>query len=275
MTEPSKVSNAFDVTGKHVLITGGARGIGYMMAEGLLRAGAVVFISTRKPDAAKDAEHSLSEHGEVHAVAADVATEDGRRALIDAVAAKTDHLDALINNAGATWGATFDDFPDSAWDKVLGLNVKAPFALAQLARPLLEAAAREGSPARIINVGSVDGLAVPNFENYSYAASKAAVHHLTRQLAANLAPSILVNAIAPGPFPTKMMKWALDERGDEIAAANPLRRIGRPEDIAAMVIFLVAPASSYVTGAVIPLDGGLTTTMSVALSEPTASSQEV
>ncbi|MGV9322022.1 SDR family oxidoreductase [Streptomyces sp. NPDC003660] len=262
------------MTGKRVLVTGGARGIGYMMAEGLLRAGAVVFISSRKADAAKEAEQTLSEHGEVYAVAADVATEEGRRALIDAVATKTDHLDALINNAGATWGATFDEFPDSAWDKILGVNVKAPFVLAQLARPLLEAAAAEGSPARIINVGSVDGLAVPNFENYSYAASKAAVHHLTRQMAANLAPSILVNAIAPGPFPTKMMKWALDERGDEIAAANPLRRIGRPEDIASLVIFLVAPASSYLTGAVIPLDGGLTATMSVALSEPTVSSQE-
>ncbi|MDI3389535.1 SDR family oxidoreductase [Streptomyces sp. B-S-A8] len=258
----------FNVSGKKVLITGGARGIGRMIAEGLLRAGAVVHISTRKPEAADEAAHALSEFGEVHAYAADIATEQGCRDLIDAVAADTDHLDALVNNAGATWGAPFDEFPDAAWDKVLGVNVKTPFVLAKLARPMLEAAAAGGAPARIINIGSIDGLAVPNYENYSYSAAKAAIHHLTRHMAANLAPSILVNAIAPGPFPTKMMKWALKERGDAIAAANPLRRIGHPDDLTGVVTFLLSRAGSYITGTVIPVDGGLTTTMSVAL-DPT------
>ncbi|MFF3932989.1 SDR family oxidoreductase [Streptomyces hirsutus] len=262
----SAPSDLFDVSGKKVLVTGGARGIGRMIAEGLLRAGAVVFISTRKADAADEAARSLSEFGEIHAFAADIATEQGCRDLINAVAERTDHLDVLVNNAGATWGAPFDEFPDAAWDKVLGVNVKTPFTLAKLARPLLEAGAAAGdAPARIINIGSIDGLAVPNYENYSYSAAKAAIHHLTRHMAANLAPSILVNAIAPGPFPTKMMKWVLDERGDAIAAANPLRRIGRPEDITGVVTFLLSRAGSYITGTVIPVDGGLTATMSVAL----------
>ncbi len=259
----------FDITGKKVLVTGGARGIGLMIAEGLLRAGATVYLSTRKSDAADEAARTLSEFGTVHAIAADIGTEQGCRELIDAITRTTDHLDAVINNAGATWGAPFDEFPDAAWDKVLGVNVKAPFTIAKLARPLLEAGARAaGDPARIINIGSIDGLAVPNYENYSYSAAKAAIHHLTRHMAATLAPSILVNAIAPGPFPTKMMQWMLEERGDEIRRANPLQRIGRPEDITALVTFLLSPGSSFITGAIIPLDGGLTSTMSVALFDP-------
>lgn len=257
----------FDITGKRILITGGARGIGRMIAEGLMKAGAIVFISTRKDDAAAEACQTLSEFGEVHAVGADISTEAGRAKLIDAVAEHTDHLDALINNAGATWGAPFDEFPDHAWDKVLGANVKAPFALAQRARQLLEAGAVRGAqPSRIINIGSIDGLAVPSFENYSYSASKAAMHHLTRHMAATLAPTILVNAVAPGPFPTKMMSWILEEKGDEIAAANPLQRIGTPDDVTGVLTFLLSPASSYLTGAVVPLDGGLSTTMTVGLS---------
>lgn len=257
----------FDISGKQILISGGARGIGRMIAEGLLRQGATVFISSRKKEAALEAGQALSEFGEIHAIAADITTEAGRSQLVDAVAERTDHLDALINNAGATWGASFDDFPDHAWDKVLGANVKAPFALAQRARPLLEACAERGTgPARIINIGSIDGLAVPSYENYSYSASKAAVHHLTRHMAATLAPTILVNAVAPGPFPTKMMSWILEEKGDEIAAANPLQRIGTPDDVTGVITFLLSQASSYLTGTVIPLDGGLSTTMSVGMS---------
>lgn len=257
----------FDITGQRILITGGARGIGRMISEGMLKAGATVFISTRKEDAAIAAGKELTELGEVHAMAADITTEVGRSELVNAVAEHTDHLDALINNAGATWGASFDEFPDHAWDKVLGANVKAPFALAQRARQLLEAGAERGAgPSRIINIGSIDGLAVPSFENYSYSASKAAIHHLTRHLAATLAPTILVNAVAPGPFPTKMMSWILEEKGEEIAAANPLQRIGTADDVQGVLTFLLSPASSYLTGAVIPLDGGLSTTMTVGLS---------
>ncbi|MEY8566383.1 SDR family oxidoreductase [Corynebacterium sp.] len=257
----------FDISGRTVLVTGGARGIGRMIAEGLLRAGATVLVSTRKPEAAEEAERELSDLGTVRAIAADISTEEGCRTLVDRVSQLTDHLDALVNNAGATWGATFDDFPPSAWDKVLGVNVKTPFVLAQLLRPLLEAGAgaTPAGPSRIINIGSIDGLAVPNYENYSYSASKAAVHHMTRHMAATLAPSILVNAVAPGPFPTKMMKWVIEERGEEMNRANPLGRLGRAEDITGLVTFLLSPASSFITGTTIPLDGGLTSTMSVAM----------
>lgn len=266
-------TDMFDLTGQHVLVTGGARGIGRMIVEGLLRRGVTVYLSTRKEDAAAEAARELGELGEVHAFAVDIGTEAGCLDLITQVSAHTDRLDGLINNAGATWGAPFDDFPDAAWDKVLGVNVKAPFTLAKAARSLLEAAAAGASgdiqggsgPARIINIGSIDGLLVPGYENYSYSASKAAIHHLTRHLAATLSPSILVNAIAPGPFPTKMMEWLLDERGDEIESANPLGRVGRAEDMDGVITFLLSRASSYITGTVIPLDGGLSSTASVAL----------
>lgn len=259
-------SGMFDLTGRHVLVTGGARGIGRMIVESLLRRDVTVYLSTRKEDAAVETARELGGLGEVHAFAVDIGTEGGCRELIEKVSARTDQLHGLINNAGATWGATFDDFPDAAWDKVLGVNVKAPFNLAKAARPLLEAEARgSGGPARIINIGSIDGLLVPNYENYSYSAAKAAVHHLTRHMAATLAPSILVNAIAPGPFPTKMMEWVLEERGAEVSDSNPLKRLGRAEDLDGLVTFLLSDASSYITGTVIPLDGGLTSTASATL----------
>jgi NAD(P)-dependent dehydrogenase (short-subunit alcohol dehydrogenase family) len=265
--------SAFDISGRTVLITGGARGIGRWLAEGLLRAGANVLISTRRPDAAAEVGKELAAldtAGEVHAIAADISTEEGCQTLADAVRGYTErlggHLDGLVNNAGATWGASFDEFPPDAWDKVLGANVKAPFRLSQLLRPLLDARADAGlDPARIINIGSIDGLAVPNYDNFSYAASKAAVHHLTKVMASSLAPKILVNAVAPGPFPTRMMAWVLDGRGEEVNKANPLGRIGRPEDVTSLVTFLLSPGSSYITGTTIPLDGGLTSTMSVAM----------
>ncbi|GAA1051898.1 SDR family oxidoreductase [Dietzia natronolimnaea] len=258
----------FDISGKHVLVTGGARGIGRMIVESLLRRGVTVYLSTRKEEAATQAARELGELGEVHAFAVDIGTEDGCHELVDRVSAHTHRLHGLINNAGATWGAAFDEFPDAAWDKVLGVNVKAPFTLAKAARSLLGAAALGsdgGGPARVINIGSIDGLLVPNYENYSYSAAKAAIHHLTRHMASTLAPSILVNAIAPGPFPTKMMEWVLDERGDEISGSNPLKRLGRADDVDGLVTFLLSDASSYITGTVIPLDGGLTATASAAL----------
>ncbi|MGH3564316.1 MAG: SDR family oxidoreductase [Mycobacterium sp.] len=255
----------FSIAGKTALITGGTRGIGYMIAEGYLRAGARVYISSRKADACQRAEQELSRFGAVHAIPADLSREDECHALIDTVAAHADRLDILVNNAGATWGAPFDEFPAAAFDKVLTLNVKAPFVLTQLARPLLEAAAVEDNPARVINIGSIDGLTVPGLGNFSYSASKAAVHHLTRHLAAELAPKILVNAIAPGPFPSKMMAATLEAVGDQIAAASPVKRIGRTEDIAAAAVYLASPATNFMTGAVIPLDGGLSTTVGVRL----------
>lgn len=259
------MSDLFSVDGKTILITGGTRGIGYMMAEGYLRAGARVYISSRKEEACREAAKSLSEFGDVVAIPSDVSTEDQCRALIDEIANRESQLHVLVNNAGATWGAPLDEFPELGWDKVLSVNVKAPFALTRFARPLLEKASVEGDPARVINIGSVDGLFVPTFENYSYSASKAAIHHLTRHMAAELSPSILVNAIAPGPFPTKMMEKALEESGDAIRESSPVGRIGTPGDAEATAIFLSSRASSYITGAVIPLDGGLSTTLGIKL----------
>ncbi|HEU4363153.1 MAG TPA: SDR family oxidoreductase [Mycobacterium sp.] len=260
---PEPFSELFSVAGKTALITGGTRGIGYMIAEGYLRAGARVYISSRKADACQQAEQELSQFGEVHAVPADISREDDCRALIDAVAAREERLHILVNNAGATWGAPFDEFPAAAFDKVLTLNVKAPFLLTQLARALLEAASVADNPSRVINIGSIDGLMVPGHKNFSYSASKAGIHQLTRHLAAELAPSILVNTIAPGPFPSKMMAATLDAMGDEIAAANPVKRIGRATDVAAAAVYLASPATNFITGAVIPLDGGLSTTVGI------------
>jgi NAD(P)-dependent dehydrogenase (short-subunit alcohol dehydrogenase family) len=184
---------------------------------------------------------------------------------VDAVTESSDELHLLVNNAGVTWGASFDEFPEQGWDKVLGVNVKAPFLLTQACRPLLLAGARPGHPTRVINVGSIDGLTVPLFDNFSYSAAKAALHHLTRHLASALAPDILVNAIAPGPFPTKMMEKPLETIEDGLVKASPVGRIGQSQDMAGAALFLASPASSFVTGAVIPVDGGLSTTAGIRL----------
>jgi NAD(P)-dependent dehydrogenase (short-subunit alcohol dehydrogenase family) len=247
----------FSIAGKTALITGGTSGIGYMIAEGYLRAGARVYISSRKPEACRAAREQLSEFGEVDAIPADVSSEGQCRALIDEVGTRADALHILVNNAGATWGEPFD--------KVLTLNVKAPFVLTQLARPLLDAAATDDDPARVLNIGSIDGLTVPRLGTFSYSSSKAAVHQLTRHLAYALAPKILVNAIAPGPFPSKMMAATLAAVGSELAASTPVKRVGRTEDVAAAAVYLASRAANYITGAVLPVDGGLSTTAGLQL----------
>lgn len=259
------VEELFSLAGKTALITGGTSGIGLMIAEGYLRAGVKVYVSSRKPDACAAAVRQLSEFGDVFAIPADVSDEAQCRALIDDVGGREDRLHILVNNAGAVWGEPFDTFPLEAFDKVLTLNVKAPFALTQLARPLLDAAAVEDDPARVINVGSVDGIVVPRTPTFSYSASKAAVHQLTKHMAHVLAPKILVNAIAPGPFQSKMMAATLDAVGQQLAASAPVQRIGRGEDMMGAAIYLAARASNYVTGAVIPVDGGLSTTAGLSL----------
>lgn len=262
----SGFADIFSVAGKTALVTGGSRGIGYMIAEGLLRAGARVYLSSRKEHACSQAQQALSPLGEVHAIPCDVSSEEQCAALIGEIGDReSGRLDILINNAGATWGARFDDFPAAGWDKVLAVNLKAPFVLAQRARPLLEESSTSDDPARIINIGSIDGIVVPGFGNYSYAASKAAIHHVTRHLAAELAPTILVNAIAPGPFPSKMMESTLQEVGAELRAASPVKRLGEPDDIAAAAIYLASRATTFMTGALIPLDGGLSTTVGIHL----------
>ena len=252
----------FDLSGKTALVTGGTRGIGLMMARGLLQAGARVYISSRKPDACDAAAAELSEFGEVTAIPADLSAEEECLRLAAEVSQREQALPILVNNAGATWGAPFDEFPASAWDKILDLNLKAPFFLTRALLPLLEAAGTQDDPARVINVGSIDGLHVPSLPVYSYAPSKAGLHHMTRMLAREFGPRhITVNAVAPGPFESKMMAAALETFGDAIADAAPLRRIGRPDDMAGVAVYLASRVGGYVTGAVIPVDGGIGTTV--------------
>ena len=260
-TQFSTHAELFDLTGKRALVTGGTRGIGLMMARGLLQAGARVVISSRKADGCERAQADLAAFGDVRAVAADLSRHEECLRLADAVAADGEGLHILVNNAGATWGEPLESFPDSAWDKVLDLNVKSPFWMVQALVPALRAAGTADDPARIINVGSIDGMRVSPLPTYSYASSKAALHQLTRVLARELGPQhITVNAVAPGPFPSKMMAATLDEFGDAIAASAPLRRIGRDDDMAGIAVFLAGRAGSYLTGAVIPVDGGIATT---------------
>ncbi len=252
----------FDLAGKVAVVTGGTRGIGLMMARGLLQAGARVYICSRKADACAAAERELSADGEVTGIPADLSTEDGCVALQGRVAGTEERVHILVNNAGATWGAPLAEFPAAAWDKLVDLNLKSPFYLTRAFLPLLEAAASADDPARVINVGSIDGLRVPPMPTYAYSASKAGLHHLTRVLARELGPRrITVNAVAPGPFESKMMAATLDRYGDAIAAAAPLRRIGRPDDMAGVAVYLASRAGAYVTGAVIPVDGGIGTTV--------------
>jgi NAD(P)-dependent dehydrogenase (short-subunit alcohol dehydrogenase family) len=252
-------TDLFSIAGKTALVTGGTRGIGRMIAEGFVEAGASVTIASRKPEACAEVAAELSAKGSCVGIAADLSTEAGCRALADQMAADHDHLDILVNNAGATWGTPLADYDETAFEKVLALNVKGVFHLTKFLVPLLRAAGTTDEPARVINIGSIDGLAVPLLETYAYSASKAAVHHLTRHLAKRLAPDITVNAIAPGPFESKMMAATLDAFGEQIAANAPLKRIGRPDDMAGAAIYLSSRAGAYLTGAVIPVDGGIAT----------------
>jgi NAD(P)-dependent dehydrogenase (short-subunit alcohol dehydrogenase family) len=257
------MNDLFDISGKVALVTGGSRGIGLMIARGFVEAGAKVYVSSRKASVCDEVAAELSAIGECISLPADLSTEAECRRLADEVITRENgRLDILINNAGATWGTPLADFDDAAWDRVLDLNVKGVFHLARFLHPALAAAGTHEVPARIINIGSVDGLHVPSLETYSYSASKAAVHHMTRVLAAKFAPDhITVNAIAPGPFESKMMAATLDAFGEAIKAQVPMRRIGEPSDMAGAAIFLSSKAGSYVTGTVLPVDGGIIGTL--------------
>jgi NAD(P)-dependent dehydrogenase (short-subunit alcohol dehydrogenase family) len=243
---------------RNVLVTGGTRGLGLAIARGFARSGANVVVTSRKQDACDEAAAILDAEGTGSALAADLSTEQGRDLVVELVE-RQGRLDVLVNNAGASWGAPLDDYPLDAFDKLWTLNVKAVFALTRRLLPALRAASRPDAPASVLNVGSVDGLAVPHFENYAYAATKSAVHQLTRHLAARLAPEVTVNAIAPGPFLSKMTEATFG--GDGRAATErrvPMGRLGRDEDIAALAQFLTGPGAAWMTGTVVPLDGGMT-----------------
>ncbi len=252
------MSELFSIAGKVALVTGGSRGIGLMIARSYVDAGAKVYVSSRKAEACAAVAAELSAQGQCIALPADVSKMEDIARVGDTLREREGRLDILINNAGATWGAPFGAFPEQGWDKVMDLNVKGLFFLTQTLLPLLEAAATPADPARVINLGSVDGLRTPLFENFSYSPSKAAVHQLTRMLAAHLARRhITVNAIAPGPFATDMMAPMTAKMGDRIVGSVPLGRLGAQDDIGGIAICLAARAGAFMTGAVVPVDGGM------------------
>ncbi len=252
------MNNLFDIKGKVAVITGGSRGIGYMIAQGFVEAGAKVYIASRKAGDCDAAAAELCKLGECISIPADLSTEDGAKLLGDAIKAREEKLDILVNNAGATWGAEFEEFPVSGWDKILDINVKGPFFLTRELMPLLKIAASDEDPSRIINIGSVAAFGTGG-EAFSYGASKAAIHQMTRNWAAIFAKDrVTVNCIAPGPFPSKMMAFITDndEARKAIEETVPLGRIGSPEDAAGLAICLSSRAGAYMTGNIIPLDGG-------------------
>jgi NAD(P)-dependent dehydrogenase (short-subunit alcohol dehydrogenase family) len=249
----------FDVSGKAVLVTGGTRGIGAMVAEAFVVRGARVLITSRSAEACRSTAERLSLLGSCAAIPANLAADDGIAAVATAVQADLGGLDVLVNNAGATWGAPLDDYPLDGFDKVLRLNLRSVFAVTQALLPLLEQRATVADPGRIITIGSIDGIVTSPGESYAYGASKAAVHHLSRNLARQLAPrNITSNVIAPGPFSSKMMAFLLDDpvKRREVEAGVPLGRIGSLEDMAGAAIYLASRAGAYATGTTLVVDGG-------------------
>ena len=260
------MEDLFSIEGKVALVTGGSRGIGEMIAAGFLASGAKVYISSRKgPVCEATAQRLMEEYGgECISLPADLSDLAAIEALASSLAGRESRLDILVNNAGTTWGAPIDEFPEAGWDKVMDTNVKGPFFLTQKLLPLLRKSATHVDPARVINVGSVDGIKTPIFDNFSYGPSKAAIHHLTRVMAAHLVKeNILVNAIAPGPFPTWMLSAGVGFGGevegqdwDAVGRSNPRGRVGTMEDIAGLAIFLSSRAGAFTVGETITCDGG-------------------
>ena len=253
------MSDVFSLQGRTALVTGGSRGIGRMIAQGFVNQGAKVYISARKAEACTETAEQLSiDGGRCIALPQDISTVAGAKALADAVSEReAGRLDILVNNAGAAWGADFETFPESGWDKVMNLNLKSPFFLLQALHPALKAAASADRPAKVINIASIDGLALNPLETYSYHASKSALIYLTRRLAARLVrDNIMVNAIAPGAFASDMNRAARD-RAESVAEHIPAGRIGRDEDMASAAIYLAARSGDYVVGSTLVVDGGV------------------
>ncbi len=259
------IQQLFDLTGKTALVTGGSRGLGLQLAHALGEAGARIMLSSRKAEDLEQAAAELQAAGiDARWIAADCAKESEIVRLADETLQRMGDVDILVNNAGASWGAPLDEFPESGWDKVMDTNVKGVFFLTQKLLPPLRKAAAGDSPARVINIGSIDGLKSAIFDTFSYGASKAAVHHLTRFMAAHLTKErILFNAIAPGPFPTWMLSTGVGFGGatenvdwDRVGQRNPSGRVGTPQDIAGLAIFLCSRAGEFVVGQTIACDGG-------------------
>ncbi len=254
------LQDMFGLDGRIALVTGGSRGIGKMIVEGYLAAGcARVYISARKTAQIEDAVADFVTRypGKVGGLPVDLSTVEGCRVLAKELEAREERLDILVNNAGAAWGEPFEGFPEAGWDKVMDINVKSPFFLTQALHGLLKAAGTHDRPAKVINIGSIDGMRLNPWETYSYHASKAAILYLTKRLAARLVTdNIIVTAIAPGAFQSDMNKAARDH-GDAVAKSIPVKRIGVPEDMAGAAIFLASKAGDYVVGDTITVDGGL------------------
>ncbi|RDW60910.1 NAD(P)-binding Rossmann-fold containing protein [Coleophoma cylindrospora] len=252
-------ASLFNVKDKVVLVTGGAKGIGRMISEGFVANGAKVYISSRDVKACEQACKELNALGKgtAHSIPADFYKLEDCARMVAELKKRESKLHVLVNNSGSNWGAPYDEFPDSAWTRVLTLNLTRVFTITQGVTPLLEAAASEGDPARVINIGSVDGVRVPSLETFSYSASKAGLHQLSRVLANHLGKrNITSNALACGPFESRMMAATLEKFKDNIVSGIPLGRIGSPEDVAGACLFLSSRAGAYVNGALIALDGG-------------------
>lgn len=250
------MENLFSVQGKVAIVTGGSGGIGAMIAEGFVRHGVKTYITARNAERLQEAAEHFSRYGECIAIPSQLGSSEGVQAFADEMKSREPKIDILVNNAGATWGADIDEFPENGWDKVMDLNVKSIFFLTQQLLPALRAAADAEDPARIVNIGSINGITHPHMNNYSYSASKAAVHQLTRHLGGDLAAeNITVNAIAPGFFPSKMTAHMLED--EKITGGVPRGRLGTAEDAAGTLIYLCSRAGAWMTGHTLVLDGGV------------------